>query len=160
MKKLQLIALAALSALMLAACSAVMDQDTPPAGASQKDMTSPDDAVIFGKVTAVVGNELTLDISKTPQYYLEGINPGEEEQAPDAGAETEEAPPQDQTAAGLPEIEFEYTGESRTLIIPDALDIGDMAGNEYKLTDLKEGDKLLVSLASDGITYAFILVLP
>jgi len=60
----------------------------------------------------------------------------------------------------LPDIDFEYTGESRTLIIPENLDISDMLGNDYRLCDLRKDDRLLISFESDGETYSFILVLP
>lgn len=172
MKKPIVTIFAGLLVASLAACAA----GSAPAHERQlKDMTSPDDALIFGSVAAVEGNQLTLNISKTPQYYLEGENPGESnagQPSPEIvfleDTEKDEAEtghgdvpsPSDEASIKLPNIDFEYTGESRTLTIPDDLDIGDMLGNEYRLNELKEGDRLLISLKSDGETYAFILVLP
>lgn len=176
MRKLLIIILVALMPLSFAACSAPAENVRPSASTgTAKDMTSPDDAIIFGRVTAVVGNQLTLDISKTPQYYLEGKNPEDGDimsQTSDgnilisgsgkaeAGSGSGKSGEDSKAGQGdLPNIEFEYTGGSRTLTIPEGLDIGDMSGNEYKLSDLKEDDKLLISIGPDGENFAFILIL-
>ena len=176
MKKLMITILASLVTLSLVTCTS-SSTDIPQIDEEKesKDMTSPNDALIFGSVTSVDGNKLTLNISKTPQYYLEGENPdGDDTDQLSSGeaylynseinglemgnhSKTELDPLDDIV---LPDIDFEYTGESRTLIIPENLDISDMLGNDYRLCDLRKDDRLLISFESDGETYSFILVLP
>lgn len=50
----------------------------------------------------------------------------------------------------MPKLELEYTGETKDLTIPAGLKIYDSIGKEIKMSDLKEGNVLMVMQSEDG----------
>ncbi|MEA5003166.1 MAG: hypothetical protein VB081_06670 [Christensenella sp.] len=50
----------------------------------------------------------------------------------------------------MPKIELEYTGETKDLTVPAGLKIYDMMGKELKMSDLKEGNVLMILQKEDG----------
>ena len=50
----------------------------------------------------------------------------------------------------MPKLELEYTGETKELSIPAGLKIYDSVGQELKMSDLKEGNVLMVIQNEDG----------
>lgn len=50
----------------------------------------------------------------------------------------------------MPKLELEYTGETKDLTIPAGLKIYDSIGKEIKMSDLKEGNVLMVIQSEDG----------
>ena len=50
----------------------------------------------------------------------------------------------------IPKLELEYTGETKDLTIPAGLKIYDSIGKEIKMSDLKEGNVLMVMQSEDG----------
>ena len=50
----------------------------------------------------------------------------------------------------MPKLELEYTGETKDLTIPAGLKIYDSIGKEIKMSELKEGNGLMVMQSEDG----------
>lgn len=58
----------------------------------------------------------------------------------------------------MPKLELEYTGEVRELTIPAGLKIYDSIGKELKMSDLKEGNVLMVTQNEDGSIASLIVM--
>lgn len=58
----------------------------------------------------------------------------------------------------MPKLELEYTGETKDLTIPAGLKIYDSIGKEIKMSDLKEGNVLMVMQGEDGSIESIIVM--
>ncbi|KKI49761.1 hypothetical protein CHK_2782 [Christensenella hongkongensis] len=58
----------------------------------------------------------------------------------------------------MPKLELEYTGETKELTIPAGLKIYDSIGKEIKMSDLKEGNVLMVMQGEDGSIESIIVM--
>ena len=99
-----------------------------------------------GEHEASVGNSKSVTVTGGD----EGASEGEGEAnsiffAEDANGNVVQVNPED-----MPKLELEYTGETKDLTIPAGLKIYDSVGKEIKMSDLKEGNVLMVMQSENG----------
>lgn len=116
--------------------------------------------LIYGKVKSIIGNEIEIEIGTIPDwdggYGDEGITPEDkkkpgvstvkvkEKENPE-GMEDYYAPDPNSSIFGKDrEINLNYTGESRTLIIPAGTDIRDTLGKKAVIDSIKKGTVLMI----------------
>lgn len=116
--------------------------------------------VFYGKVKSIIGNEIEIEIGTVPDWDGgngdEGITPEDkkkpgvstvkvkEKENPE-GMEDYYAPDPNSSIFGESgEINLNYTGESRTLIIPAGTDIRDTLGKKAVLDSIKKGAILMI----------------
>ncbi len=118
------------------------------------------DKTFYGKVKSIIGNEIEVEIGTVPDWDGgngdEGITPEDkkkpgvstvkvkEKENPE-GMEDYHAPDPNSSIFGEDgKINLNYTGESRTLIIPAGADIRDALGKKAVLDSIKKGAILMV----------------
>lgn len=116
--------------------------------------------LIYGKVKSIIGNEIEIEIGTIPDWEGgngdEGITPEDkkkpgvstvkvkEKENPE-GMEDYYAPDPNSSIFGKDrEINLNYTGESRTLIIPAGTDIRDTLGKKAVIDSIKKGTVLMI----------------
>lgn len=138
--------LVAVFALSFTACGTrgTNDKENPSDQSENGDQgafSSADDA-IYGKITEITGNEIKVAIAKKPAENENGkddlkgevVTPNEND-TPMIGGEIED-----------PMDNLEFTGETKTFIIPAGVKITNM-GQEINLSSLKKGD--IISVVTD-----------
>ncbi len=108
-----------------------------------------------GEYEASVGNSKSVTVTGGDE---EGGNEGEGEAnsiffSEDANGNVVQVNPED-----MPKLELEYTGETKDLTIPAGLKIYDSIGKEIKMSDLKEGNVLMVMQGEDGSIESIIVM--
>lgn len=108
-----------------------------------------------GEYEASVGSSKSVTVTGGDE---EGGNEGEGEAnsiffAEDANGNVVQVNPED-----MPKLELEYTGETKDLTIPAGLKIYDSIGKEIKMSDLKEGNVLMVMQGEDGSIESIIVM--
>lgn len=117
--------------------------------------------VFFGKVKSIIGNEIEIEIGTLPdQTWEEEIDPEEKEKSgvPEIkvverenpeGMENIIAPNPPEYGGSIfgenGEINLNYTGESRTLIIPAGTDIRNILDKKETLDSIKKGTVLMIT---------------
>ncbi|MEG2499806.1 MAG: hypothetical protein RSA78_01955 [Oscillospiraceae bacterium] len=199
MKKTKLIAVftAAVLALTLASCGAKKSPSTSQSGSSALDNSSqsgsstpadssqsgstPDSVstMKFGKISTVVGNELSLLYCEAPDAFKDtqffGNAPTQDEEIKDdphgttvmEAATMTPATAADPAAGGDVTInkpdkneapfEVKLNGEKDDLTVPTGIEIADMTGKgRTSIADIKDGDVVGVDLR-DGKVYGIVL---
>ena len=176
MKKIAVVFIAVIMTLVCGAgCSS--GQSPSPTNLRETKKSIVPEASVFGKVKAIIGNEIELEIAKMPVLddpeesvpngmVIEArpINPDE---APPEGDRKGGSGARGSAGGGLVPIgtpssgpstglspgdggnlELEYTGESATVIVPAGLTIESLRGGEASLSAIKKGSVLIVGAAS------------
>lgn len=106
---------------------------------------------VFGKVTSVTGNEITLSLANPPEVEQEE----ESSQPPQGGGEivaavemvpATEAIPGGGEAVELPKIELTYTGEEKDFQVPAGAEILGKDGTSATLDSLKKGNVIMLNI--------------
>ncbi|MDR2973772.1 MAG: hypothetical protein LBV00_03515 [Propionibacteriaceae bacterium] len=154
---------------------------TPPktGGTTSKDP-------IFGKVSSLVGNELTLDLANPPEGFdpaqmpagAPGAAPGgapggDAPGGDDGGVMVQAAPPAEggdssggsngsagdikyidddgaMHSQGDDKMSLDYTGATKDLTVPAGVPIFNLLGKTLKVSDLKEGNVLMIMFDAQG----------
>ena len=103
-----------------------------------------------GEYGASVGSSKSVTVTGGDEGGDESASEGEGEAnsiffAEDANGNVVQVNPED-----MPKLELEYTGETKDLTIPAGMKIYDSIGKEIKMSDLKEGNVLMVMQGEDG----------
>lgn len=158
MKKLLIMILCVITVISLAACNKTSTNDGmktaggPPEGAAE--LTS---EAYIGKVTAVTGNEVTIDLAELPEDE-DAVNASGDAADGDDGPDSVAAAPvvpligQGGPASQGPKIELKYTGESKSAVIPAGATIFDIqTGKEVKMTSIKKGSVVEMFYTQSGV---------
>lgn len=146
--KIFAIALSILMAACLTACKGTAPDSQP--GSNSQSISSSASAssqnleLLYGRVSEVAGNELTLDLAKLPGEDEAASAP---ENADGEVAAAVMAPAMEAGEAGgqtgaSERTELDYTGESKSVVIPGGLKITGASGEEKQLTDIQKGSIL------------------
>lgn len=119
---------------------------------------------VFGKVSAITGNELDFSLAKDPYA---GEAPGGEDvgmKIEGGGTVAVEMAPS-VNAGGVeivgggeaPKMKLEYTGKSERYTIPAGVKIHGLTGEEIQLENLKKGNVLMVMMNGDTVTEIAVL---
>jgi hypothetical protein len=124
-------------------------------------MMSFEDIDVYGEVSEVIGNEVTLKLLKIPEMPANGQNP----QNGEKGENVTGTPPTDGTGGsgerpqGGGMREKQYTGEEKTIIIPVGTPLmttargeNGMTESEISLNELTSGSTMSISYKEDGKT--------
>lgn len=164
LKKLTVCALAFTLAAALVGCG------SGPVGSGQADSgsTAPQSGAVagaaaaswFGRVSAVAGNELTLELAKQPEPEAPDSNiptPDDEGTVPAMEMVPATAAGEAEGGGAAQRTELEYTGETKDFVLPGGLVIKDGAGNEKQLSDVKKSSILAVFTDEGGQVVDLIL---
>lgn len=114
---------------------------------------------VFGKVSSVAGNEVDLSLAKDPyEIDEENTSSGKDsggmvaavEMVPAAEGDTNEV-------VQTPKMELEYTGESKSMVIPTGVKINGKTGGTAGTEDIKKGSVIMILMDNDKISEISIL---
>ena len=149
--KIFAIALSILMSACLTACKGTAPDSQPDSNSqsssSSASASSQNLELLYGRVSEVAGNELTLDLAKLPGEDEATSAPenadGEVAAAVMAPAmEAGEAGEAGGQAGASERTELDYTVESKSVVIPGGLKIIGASGEEKQLTDIQKGSIL------------------
>lgn len=159
MKKLLILTLCLITIISLVSCDKTSD---PGRGMKAADAPSGYTAELtsrayIGKVTAVTGNEVAIDLAELPEDQNAASVPEEGSEGADSVDSVAAVPAgpvlgQSGPASQRPKIELKYTGESKNVVIPAGATIIDVqTGKEVKMTNIKEGSVVEMFYTQDGV---------
>ncbi|MEG1427666.1 MAG: hypothetical protein RSC76_08260 [Oscillospiraceae bacterium] len=142
MKKIIIGLLCGVMALSMAACGSE----------TNSSVTAPEEKPVvtrqqYGKVASIIGNELEFTLAKNPFPEEESsIAPEGGGDGTMAAAVTTEAIKQGDEAQAAPKLALEYTGESKSYVIPAGVKINGLKGGEEQLTAIGKGSVLAITM--------------
>lgn len=157
MKKLFILFTAAVLALCFVGCGGQTGSTSQPETESQS--TPVVTTYYFGKISAVAGNEIEMNLAKEPEMPDQ---PQTEQKDEDGMMAAVTMTPSMEAGTGegggaANRVEVEYTGEIKTFIIPAGLPIKDAMGNEKQLSDIKNGSIMNILVdENENITEVFL----
>ncbi|PYG85828.1 hypothetical protein LY28_03125 [Ruminiclostridium sufflavum DSM 19573] len=138
------------------------------AGEGFNDEMRSNPADLSGEVTSVSGNEITLKVIDMPSFGggqkpskrdgENSKNTGDTKAAGNSNAASDKDNSQGngkapQNDSRQPQMSFKYTGENKTITIPDGMAISsdrrDSQGKELSVSDIKEGNILRIWYSDD-----------
>ncbi len=167
--KLTMMAVTIFVAMALTACGAQGQNNSTNTGSSTSTSSQSSSesssqvqqiSSVFGCVSQVAGNELTLELAKEPNAP---------EQAEESSGEMKEEMPATAMTPAQPageaggqqgaeeRVELEYSGETKDIVIPGGLKITGSNGEEKQLSDIQKGSILTVFTDQDGQVMEVIL---
>lgn len=143
--KIFAIALSILMAACLTACKGTAPDSQPDSNSqsssSSASASSQNLELLYGRVSEVAGNELTLDLAKLPGED-EAASAPENADGEVAAAVMAPAMEAGGQAGASERTELDYTGEIKSVVIPGGLKITGASGEEKQLTDIQKGSIL------------------
>lgn len=127
-------------------------------GADGDESSAETQEVVFGKVSAITGNEMDISLAKDPYADL---NP-EGEAAGGAGMEAVEMVPAAEAGAvtdeqEAPKMQLEYTGDSKSFTIPAGVKITGSTGGEVQMDSIAKGSVLMIFTKGGSVSEIAIL---
>ena len=156
MKKLLTLFIAGALALSLTACGGnTQDTSSSADNNAENNVTT---TSYFGKISAVAGNEIEIDLAKEPEMPEQPESTPKEEGGTIAAAEMVPATAVGEAGGGAAErTEVEYTGEIKSFVIPAGMPVKDAMGNEKQLSDIKKGSIMNIFADEKGnVTEVFL----